>query len=488
MALSPRLEMRQGQSLVMTPQLQQAIKLLQLSNLELAEFIESELERNPLLERAETTEEAPQREESQTLLKEDGPPAEADGGLDVDAEALNPDLSQSDLADAGGQVDWSKAGSGKSLDELPDFEDSLTGDISLQAHMENQLMRSGVSPVQRLIASALLDDLDEAGYYRGRLEETATRLGCDLPSVSKVLAILQGFEPVGVMARDVAECLTIQLKDRDRFDPAMQKLVENLEILARGQLDRLMQLCEVDREDLADMIAEIRALTPKPGASFGGGHAVTVAPDVFVRAAADGAWFVELNSDSLPKVLLNQRYAATVSAKARTETEKSYVSECAANASWLVKSLDQRAKTILKVSREIVRQQDAFFAFGVSHLRPLNLKTVATAIEMHESTVSRVTTNKFMATPRGMFELKYFFTAAIQASDGGEALSAEAVRHRIRTLIDKESAADVLSDDRIVEILRGDGVDIARRTVAKYREGLKIPSSVERKRRLSRGL
>jgi RNA polymerase sigma-54 factor len=481
--------MRQGQSLVMTPQLQQAIKLLQLSNLELAEFIEAELERNPLLDRVETSEEAPRQEEPAALIKEDGPPAEADSGLDLDAESLNPDLSSGDLAEAsGGQVDWSKAGSGKSLDDLSDFESNLTADISLQAHMENQLMRSGVSPVQKLIASALLDDLDEAGYYRGRLDDTAARLGAPLNEVSGVLSILQGFEPVGVMARDVAECLAIQLKDRNRFDPAMQSLVANLELLAKGQLDRLMALCGVDREDLSDMVSEIRSLTPKPGAAFSGAPALTVAPDVFVRATTDGSWLVELNTDSLPRVLVNQRYAATVSAKARTDTEKSYVSECAASASWLVKSLDQRAKTILKVSREIVRQQDGFFAFGVSHLRPLNLKTVAAAIEMHESTVSRVTTNKFISTPRGLFELKYFFTAAIQASDGGEAYSAEAIRHRIKALIDKETSAEILSDDRIVEILRGDGVDIARRTVAKYREGLKIPSSVERKRRMARGL
>jgi RNA polymerase sigma-54 factor len=290
------------------------------------------------------------------------------------------------------------------------------------------------------------------------------------------------------MARDVAECLALQLKDRNRFDPAMEALVANLELLARGQMERLMALCGVDREDLQDMVAEIRSLTPKPGASFGGAPAVTAVADVYVRAAADGAWLVELNTDCLPKVLVNQVYAATVSARVRSDQEKSYVSACAASASWLVKSLDQRAKTILKVSREIVRQQDGFLAYGVSHLRPLNLKTVANAIDMHESTVSRVTTNKFMATPRGLFELKYFFTAAIQASDGGDALSAEAVRHRIKALIDKETGADILSDDRIVEILREDGVDIARRTVAKYREGLRIPSSVERKRRMSRGL
>ncbi|MBU6408188.1 MAG: RNA polymerase factor sigma-54 [Alphaproteobacteria bacterium] len=488
MALSPRLELRQGQSLVMTPQLQQAIKLLQLSNQELAEFIEAELERNPLLDREEVIIDAPLKDENAALLKEEGPPSEADAGLDLDAEALNPDLSAGDMAEAQGAVDWSKVGSGRSLEDLPDFEDSLTAEMSLQAHIESQLMKAAVSPAQRLIAAALLDDLDEAGYYRGRLEDTAARLGAPLTEVGSVLALLQGFEPAGVMARDVAECLALQLKDRNRFDPAMEALVANLELLARGQMERLMALCGVDREDLQYMVAEIRSLTPKPGASFGGAPAVTAVADVYVRAAADGAWLVELNTDCLPKVLVNQVYAATVSARVRSDQEKSYVSACAASASWLVKSLDQRAKTILKVSREIVRQQDGFLAHGVSHLRPLNLKTVANAIDMHESTVSRVTTNKFMATPRGLFELKYFFTAAIQASDGGDALSAEAVRHRIKALIDKETGADILSDDRIVEILREDGVDIARRTVAKYREGLRIPSSVERKRRMSRGL
>jgi RNA polymerase sigma-54 factor len=489
MALSPRLEMRQGQSLVMTPQLQQAIKLLQLSNIELAEFIETELERNPLLERQEGSEEAVAREET-GVIQEDRPPADADGGLDVDAESLNPDMSAGDLIDAGAQplTDWSKAGSGKSMEDMPDLESSAKQDVSLAEHLEGQLMRAALPAADRLIAGVLLDEMDEAGYFRGRVLEVAERLGCPQAQVERVLAVMQGFEPVGVMARDLAECLAIQLKDRDRFDPAMQVLIQNLELLARAQFDKLMALCGVDREDLTEMIGEIRSLTPKPGAAFGGGPALTVAPDVFVRPASDGGWHVELNVDALPKVLMNQRYHARVAASARNETDKAFVSECAANASWLVKSLDQRAKTILKVSREIVRQQDAFFAFGVAHLRPLNLKTVATAIDMHESTVSRVTSNKYMATPRGMFELKYFFTASIAASDGGEAFSAEAVRHRIKSMIDGESAMDILSDDRIVEILREAGVDIARRTVAKYRESLRIPSSVERKRRLARAL
>src|SRR4029077_2421699 len=276
--------------------------------------------------------------------------------------------------------------------------------------------------------------------------------------------------------------------DRGRFDPAMEKLVAHLDLLAKGQMERLEPGGSGDREDLMDMIAEIRALTPKPGAAFGGGPTQTVAPDVYIKQAPDGSWVVELNTDTMPRVLMNQRYYATVSKTAKREEDKQFLTECAANASWLVKSLDQRARTILKVAREIVRQQDGFFAHGVAHLRPLNLKTVAAAIEMHESTVSRVTSNKYISCPRGVFELKYFFTASINAADGGEAHSAEAVRHQIKGLIDHETPEEILSDDRIVEILMERGIDIARRTVAKYRESLRIPSSVERKRKLANGL
>jgi RNA polymerase sigma-54 factor len=287
---------------------------------------------------------------------------------------------------------------------------------------------------------------------------------------------------VSPSVRSVEECLAAQLRDKDRFDPAMQKLIENLNLLARHDLATLCEICEVDGADLADMIREVRALTPKPGGGFGKVDAVSVVPDVFVREGPHGMWMVELNSDTLPRVLVNNAYAETVSRSARTDEERSFVAECQADASWLVRSLDQRARTILKVAREIVRQQDGFLTYGVSHLRPLILKDVAGVIEMHESTVSRVTAGKYVATPRGVFELKYFFTAAISSSDGGEAHSAEAVRHQIKTLIDTEQPAKPLSDDRIVEILRETGVDIARRTVAKYREALHIPSSVLRRR------
>jgi len=486
MAMTPRLEMRQGQSLVMTPQLQQAIKLLQLSNMELAEFVDTEVERNPLLEREDTVEDAPEREAvDEGVSFDEAPGGAAEASLDADMESLHPDLSGADRLDAGAAPlqDWSQAGSGKGFDELPEIEDSLSRDISLSEHLDAQLSAAGVTPVERMIGAALIDAVDEWGYFRGDTLDVAMTLGCEESEVVRVLETMKGFEPVGVMARDLAECLTMQLKDRGRFDPAMAALVANLDMLAKRQLERLEVVCGVDREDLEDMIAEIRALSPKPGAGFGGAVAQTVVPDVYVRAAPDGAWVVELNSDTLPRLLMNARYYSEITKVAKTDQDKQFVSECASNASWLIKSLDQRARTILKVAREIIRQQDAFFVHGVQHLRPLNLKTVAVAIEMHESTVSRVTTNKYIATPRGVFELKYFFTASIQSADGGEAHSAEAVRHRIRTLIDGETPAEILSDDRIVEILREMGVDIARRTVAKYRESLRIPSSVERKRR-----
>ena len=234
------------------------------------------------------------------------------------------------------------------------------------------------------------------------------------------------------------------------------------------------------------MIDEVRALNPKPGYAYGGGTVQAVVPDIYVRKGPDGMWKVELNSGNLPRVLVNQHYYAEISVDATREEDKLFLSEQMTNANWLIKSLDQRARTILKVASEIVRQQDGFFAYGIRHLRPLNLKAVADAIEMHESTVSRATANKYMATPRGLFELKYFFTASIASSSGGEAHSAESVRHRIKELIDEETAKTVLSDDRIVEILKGEGIEIARRTVAKYRETLGLPSSVQRRRNFAK--
>ncbi len=503
MALGARLELRQGQSLVITPQLQQAIKLLQLSNLELEAYVEAEIERNPLLTReereADAEREAPLAETSLSEdLSGDIPGGRAEADLDARHDDLYADAAPGDRAtgdageaaqsavagDGGGAVDWSKANRGGSFDTDGDGLDGrIAREKTLAEHLDDQAAMAGFTPAERLIADALIGGVDEGGYLRAALPEVADRLGCEEAKVEAVLARLQGFEPVGVFARDVPECLRLQLKDRDRCDPAMEALLQNLELLARRDMAGLKRACGVDDEDLREMIQELRALTPRPGAAFGSEPAAPVIPDVFVREDALVGWRVELNSETLPKVLVDQRYHATVSKGARTDQEKTFVADCAASASWLVKSLDQRAKTILKVSSEIVRQQDAFLAFGVEHLRPLNLKTVADAIGMHESTVSRVTSNKYVATPRGVFELKFFFTSSIAASDGGAAHSAEAVRHKIKVLIEGEKGGeDVLSDDRIVDILKETGVDIARRTVAKYREAMRIPSSVERKR------
>ncbi len=506
MALSPRLELRQGQSLVITPQLQQAIKLLQLSNLELDAFVEGELEKNPLLTRDER-EELGRTEPSRELISvPDSFDAAPGGGAAADLDARHDDLyadtapgdratgdagdaaqaavQGSTSGDGGGAVDWSSANrSGSFETDGEGFEGTLAREKTLTEHLEDQMALCSFDVVDRAIAVALIAAVDEGGYLRSSTTDIAERLGCALPLVEAVLARCQGFEPTGVFARDVPECLRLQLLDRNRFDPAMAALLANLDLLARRDMAGLKRACGVDDEDLREMIGELRALTPRPGAVFGGEPAAPLIPDVHVREDKLAGWRVELNTDTLPRLLVDQRYHATVSRGARTEQEKVFVADCFASANWLVKSLDQRAKTILKVASEIVRQQDAFLAFGVEHLRPLNLKTVAEAIGMHESTVSRVTSNKYMSTPRGVFELKFFFTSAIASSDGGAAHSAEAVRHKIKTLIDGERGGDdVLSDDRIVEILKEMGIDIARRTVAKYREALRIPSSLDRRR------
>ena len=496
-ALSARLELRQGQSLVITPQLQQAIKLLQLSNIELEAFVDGELERNPLLARDEAVDGAPDERRGEAPAEPEREAAEApiDGSdLDVRSDDLYGDASpgerdsgeQGEAAHAGGQLDWSRAGSGQSVDlSGDDLEGALSRDKTLAEHLHDQLAVAGMTPAERAVAVVLIDAVDEGGYLRTDLDEIAERLGCGPERVEQVLGRLQGFEPTGVFARDVKECLTLQLQDRDRLDPAMAAMLDNLELLARRDMTALRKACGVDDEDLREMVAELKALTPRPGAAFGGEPSQPITPDVYVREGAGGLWHVELNTDTLPRLLIDRRYHARVAGAARSDAEKTFVSDCLASANWLVKSLDQRAKTILKVSSEIVRQQDGFLAFGVEHLRPLNLKTVADAIGMHESTVSRVTSNKYIATPRGLFELKFFFTSSIASSSGGEAHSAESVRHKIRQLVEAERVADdVHSDDRIVEILKEAGVDIARRTVAKYREAMRIPSSVERRRML----
>ena len=496
MALNQRLELRQGQSLVMTPQLQQAIKLLQMSNIELQAFVDQELERNPLLERDEKSEIQSERAQAPEAQTDMVSALEANAGAEERLRTLDTELdnvythearadAESRVAQGSQDSGWSSLRPQGALSlnsEENDFAATLSRQPTLAEHLTDQMNLLLATPADRLIGQHLIGMLNEDGYLTSGIESVAETLGTSLAHVERVLERLKASDPAGVFARDLKECLSLQLRERDRFDPAMAALVANLELLARRDYTALKAICRVDIDDLKDMVQELRALNPKPGAAFGSEMVQPVIPDVIVRASPEGSWIVELNTDTLPRVLINNQYLARVSTAAARSEDKLYLSECQANATWLVKSLDQRAKTILKVAREIVRQQDAFLVLGIQHLRPLNLRTVADAIEMHESTVSRVTSNKYMATPRGIFELKYFFTTAIASADAeGDAHSAEAVRHRIKELIGQEGE-EVLSDDTIVQKLKAMGVELARRTVAKYREELGIPSSVQRRR------
>ncbi|MBB4196970.1 RNA polymerase sigma-54 factor [Rhodoblastus sphagnicola] len=513
MALSAKMLLRQGQSLVMTPQLLQAIKLLQYSSVELSAFVEEELERNPLLERVEETADQPltgidalaeaQDQKAQSEFSS-GEPQESDWSSDqlaVSGQALSDSLgtdvenafdAERDLSPAADQTKleslgmsdtaWSGAGGGESSGESSNIEAYIAEETTLTNHLARQLAIATSDPVQRMIGMAIIDALDEAGYLREKTEDIANRLGATDEMVEEALTLVQSLDPTGIAARDLAECLALQLRERDRCDPAMQAMLANLHLVAKRDLAALRKICGVDDEDITDMLAEIRTLDPKPGRVFGSTASTLVIPDVIVKSARDGSWVIELNAEALPRVLVNQTYAARVSRANNGDNDKTFISQCLQTANWLTKSLEQRARTILKVATEIVRRQDAFLSQGVEFLRPLNLKNIADAVGLHESTVSRVTSNKYMSTPRGMFELKYFFTASIAAHGGGDAYSAEAVRFKIKQMIDAEAPNAVLSDDAIVEKLREHDIDIARRTVAKYRESLKIPSSVERRR------
>ncbi|HET9150076.1 MAG TPA: RNA polymerase factor sigma-54 [Alphaproteobacteria bacterium] len=494
MALAPKLGLRQTTALVMTPKLQQAIRLLQLSNLELAAYVEEELAQNPLLEREEGTNdeardgaspESPEIEprDSAELAESDRLPADGESPLDTDPNAMwegEPGDGPGAPGDGDAFANW---GPGGDFDDgESSLERTLTREATLRERLVEQMNLALADPGDRLIATNLIDLVDESGYLAGEIADVAERLGVDRARVERVLATIQTFDPAGIAARSLVECLTIQLKERDRFDPAMAALIAHLDLLARRDLAALKRVCGVDDEDLRDMIAEVRALDPKPGLRYGGEAATPIVPDVLVRYDRKNGWLVDLNPETLPRVLINRTYHATVAATLKTKAEREYLAERLQAANWLTRALHQRATTILKVATEIIRRQQGFFAHGVSALKPLTLRDIADAVGVHESTVSRVTSNKYMATPRGIFELKYFFTSSLPGAAGADSHSAEAVRFRIKELIEAEARDDVLSDDRIVEILAREGIEIARRTVAKYREALRIPSSAQRRR------
>ncbi|MBZ9602513.1 RNA polymerase factor sigma-54 [Phyllobacterium chamaecytisi] len=521
MALSAKLDLRQSQALVMTPLLMQSIRLLQLTHIELEQFIEQEIEKNPLLERDDTTGEhfsLDERGFSTDRISSDEREF-GRGAVSTDAEADNPLDGQADhwlmsgeSTSSGSMSDTFDSSLENIFPDDPGTHDFIAGDLAsqwksssgdgyvstggegynleqvtatpqtLRDHVAEQIIFAFASTGDRLIAAELADHLDETGYLRADVEEIAARFGVDASHIEKLIAVLQGFEPTGLFARDLAECLSLQLRAKNRLGSSMKTLLQNLDLLAKRDFHSLKRLCHVGDADILAMLQEIQHLDPKPGTAFSSGVADSIVPDVQVDTASDGSWRIELNPDALPRVLINNSYYATIAKTKTSPAEKTFLSECLQSANWLTRSLDQRAQTILKVATEIVRQQEQFLRHGVAYLKPLNLRNVADAIGMHESTVSRVTANKYMLTRRGVFELRYFFNAAIAATEGGEQHSSQSVRHQIKQLIDVETPDDILSDDTIVDLLKEQGIEIARRTVAKYREGMNIASSVQRRR------
>jgi RNA polymerase sigma-54 factor len=473
MALGPRLDLRQTQSLVMTPQLQQAIKLLALSNLEIEAFIGEALEANPLLEAGEVSSEA-----IETVALPDEPSADTpsgdDGALDIDPGALDRDRDT-------GDGEWGAAASGPAHDDLPGIDERGDEAPTLAEHLDAQVGTAAGDAREAFIARHIVGLLDEAGYLATDLREIAADLAVPLAEAERALAVVQSLDPTGVGARSLAECIALQAREADRYDPCMARLIDNLDLVARGEFARLKRMCDVDDEDFADMLAELRGYDPKPGLAYGSAAEAGVVPDILITATQSGGWDIRINEETLPRLVVNREYYVELKTGCTDKASRAWLGEKLADANWLIKALDQRQRTILKTAAEIVKQQDGFFRRGVSELRPLTLRTVAEAIEMHESTVSRVTSNKYLHCDRGTFELKYFFTSGVASADG-EGASSQAVKARIRALIDAEDAAKILSDDTLVEMLNAEGLDLARRTVAKYREAMGIGSSVQRRR------
>ena len=482
MVMGPRLELRQSQSLVMTPQLQQAIRLLALSNLEIESFVAEDIEKNPLLEAGEEREVVMAEGVAEPLdSNADAPDSiTADALIEAGEGAADSPLDADFAAETFHHDSLADSGSGNGAGEDIDFDSFEGAAATLTDHLMAQLGMMLGGP-DLVIARMIVDCLDDAGYLTESLRTLSDRLGAPIVHVEAVLEAVQKCDPTGVGARSLLECLALQAREADRYDPCMALLIDNLELLAAGRIAQLQRICGVDDEDMADMIRELRGYDPKPGCSFGSSRVDAVTPDVFVVRTSKG-WVVEINSGSLPRVLVDRSYHAELATSAKDKVSKHWLAENLASANWLVKALDQRQRTIVRVASEIVKQQEGFFLHGVAHLRPLVLKTVADAVGLHESTVSRVTSNKYLNCSRGLFELKYFFMSGVASADGGEAASALAVKAAIKTLIAREAADAILSDETLVDLLKAQGFDLARRTVAKYREAIGIGSSVQRRR------
>ncbi len=475
MALAPRLDLRQTQSLVMTPQLQQAIKLLALSNLEIESFVADALEANPLLEIGETRSEAMDTTAPAPGEHDSSPGPGGGEALDIADHALDPDAAPGDRGD------WSGAAGTASGEDAPSIENRSDDELSLAEHLMAQLGSLAGDRREALVAQRIIAELDDAGYLHADLRQLSDELGAPLAEVERGLELVQRLDPTGVGARTLGECLALQAKEADRYDPCMARLIDNLDLVAGGEVAKLKRLCDVDDEDFAEMLAELRAYDPKPGCRYGRSDHAAIVPDVIVEPAAKGGWTIRINEETLPRLVVNRHYYVELDRGAPDKRTKAWLNEQLGEADWLIRALDQRQKTILKTASEIVKRQEGFFREGVSAMKPLTLREVAESIEMHESTVSRVTSNKYLCCPRGTFEMKYFFSSGVPHADG-EGASSQAIKARIKALCDAEPPARVLSDQKLVDLLKAEGFDLARRTVAKYREAIGIGSSAQRRR------
>jgi len=504
MAFEIKQSLKLGQHLVMTPQLQQAIKLLQLNRLEMQELINQELVENPCLEEVaelDAYDAPPEGESGDTNNLENMESREAEGSNSE--EMLSPQ-GEEKIVDGKGEVDWEEYmenfASGPTLpstreipDELPNYENMVAAATDLVSHLEWQVSLSDLTDAERALARLVIGNLSDDGFFTGSLEDIAKELEFDFEDAEEVLKIIQRFDPIGVAARDVRECLVVQASLLYDEDSLVMKLIKNhLEDLEKRNLSAICKATGAPEEDVREAAREIREeFDPKPGRSFSGGsdtHYIT--PDVYVYKVGED-FAIQLNEDGLPKlrvsayykkILIQAKAEAKAHGKGDPKLTKDYLQDKLRAAVWLIKSIHNRQKTIYRVMESIVKHQRNFFDQGVHFLKPMVLREVANDIGVHESTISRVTTNKYVHTPVGTFELKYFFNSGISTGDGSGDVASESVKEKIRSLIGKEDSKRPLSDQKLVELLQEDGIEIARRTVAKYRESMNILSSARRKK------
>ena len=502
MAFEIKQSLKLGQSLVMTPQLQQAIKLLQLNRLEMQELINQELVENPVLEEvAELDAYEAEAESGESNNLENMESREAEGA--TSEEMLAPQ-GEEKIVDGKNEVDWEEYmenfASGPSLpstreipDELPNYENMVAAGTDLVSHLEWQVSMSDMTDDERNLAKLIIGNLSEDGFFTASLEDIARELDFNLEDAEEVLKMIQRFDPVGVAARDVRECLLVQARLLFDADSLVVKLIrDHLEDLEKRNLAVITKATGAPEEDIKEAARQIKEeFDPKPGRSFGGGSDTHyIVPDVYVYKVGDD-FAIQLNEDGLPKlrvsayykkILIQAKAEAKAHGKGDPKLTKDYLQDKLRAAVWLIKSIHNRQKTIFRVMESIVKYQRDFFDKGVHFLKPMVLREVANDIGVHESTISRVTTNKYVHTPVGTFELKYFFNSGISSGDGTGDVASESVKEKIRLLISKEDVKRPLSDQKLVELLQEDGIEIARRTVAKYREGLNILSSARRKK------